>query len=225
MELTLQDIVDGVQGLLQDDQFDESLIRLAANWWVYEMFNDTKTRLMETSDTVTAQAGDTTASYPSDLMHIIGVYVTAPRVFQLSDPMEYKSFMNNYANFATATRREVSVWTPYGNEMRFSAPVNADTSFQIDYLREPEPMVNMSDVCEVPYRYSELVMKGTLARCMEINEDYEEAAQERDNYASQYTTFKRNEGRGGGKIGPASVMRTNRGRGRSSNPFEDGLRG
>lgn len=224
--MTLADIVKSVRGLLDDDAYDEDLITQAANWFVYELFNDTRTRLMETSDFVTALAGSTTADYPTDLQTIIGIYVTAPRVFQLNQPMEYRSFMGQYADFASATPREIYSWVPFGNQMRFSAPLNVSHSFQIDYLRIPEAMESMSDECEVPDNYSELVAKGTLARIMEINEDYAEAKQERNNMAPLITTFKRNEGRGGGKVGPASVMRTNRGRrGGSDNPFESGLRG
>lgn len=219
------DIVKSVRGLLDDDEFDADLITQAANWFVYELFNDTRTRLMESSDTVTGLAGSSTADYPSDLLTIIGIYVTAPRKFQLNRPMEYQTFMNSYSDFATATSREASSWIPYGNQMRFSAPLNANHTFQVDYLRIPVPMEDDQDECEVPDNYSELVAKGTLARIMEINEDYAEAEQERDNLSPLVTTFKRNEGRGGGKVGPASVMRTNRGRGRSGNPFEEGLRG
>lgn len=224
--MTLAEYRTVVRGLLTDDQYDATLIDQALNWFVYELFNDTRTRLMESSDLVSALANSSTADYPDDLLTIIGIYVTAPRVFQLNDAMEYKSFMRNYADFATATAREVSAWVPYGGQMRFSAPLKTATTFQIDYLRIPTPMENDSDDCEVPDNYSELVAKGALARIMEINEDYSEAEQERELLAPLLTTFKRNEGRGGGKTGPASIMRTNRRRnGGTGNPFEDGLRG
>lgn len=223
--MILSDIKTSVRSLLDDDEFDEDKITMAANWFVYELFNDTRTRLMEASDTINAMANSPTADYPSDLQTIIGIYVTSPRKFQLNRPMEYQTFMNSYADFATATSREAYSWVPYGNQMRFSAPLNVNHTFQVDYLRIPEPMESDDDECEVPDNYSELVAKGTLARVMEMNEDYAEAQQERDNLEPLITTFKRNEGRGGGKVGPASVMRTNRGAGRSSNPFEEGLRG
>lgn len=210
--MTLAEIKASVRGLLQDDQFDEDLIKEAANWFVYELFNNTRTRLMEESDTITALANSTTADYPSDLMTIISIYVTAPSVYKLNRPMEYETFMETYPNFATASTSLAHNWTPYGNAMRFSAPLSASHTFQVDYLREPTPMESDDDDCEVPDRYSELVSKGTLARCMEINEDYAEAAQERQNMEPLVTTFIRNEARGGGKVGPAAIMRTNRGR-------------
>jgi hypothetical protein len=222
--MTRADIVKAVRGLLTDDAFDEDLITQAANWFVYELFNDIRTRLMESSDTVYALAGDINANYPSDLMTRIGIWVTSGRAYEMPDALEYKTFMNSHANFATATAAEARTWTDYGNAMRFAAPLKSNTTFQIDYLREPEAMEEDDDECEVPDRYGELVAKGTLARIMEINEDYAEAQQERDNLAPLVTTFKRNEGRGGGKIGAASVMRTNR-RGRGSgDPLQDGIR-
>lgn len=218
-------IVQRVRRELGDDQYDETIITDAANDFVFELFNDTRTRLMEESDTVSAKAGATVADYPSDLQTIIGIYVTAPRVFRLSAPLEYATFMQNYANFATSTARQADAWTPYGNRMRFAAPLNADHTFQIDYLRVPEKMVKDGDDCEVPDNYVELVIKGTKLRVMEVDEDYDVAQNERDTLAGLVTTFKRNEGRGGGKVGPVSVMRTNRRAGRTGDPTVDGLRG
>lgn len=208
--MTLAEYKQTVRGLLQDDQFDENLITQALNWFVYELFNDTRTRLMESSDTITVDAGSTTADFPSDLMTRISIYATAPTVFDF-DPgyVEYPTFMGSYANFATAVPARASKWTDFGNAIRFAAPLDASHTFQIDYLREPVPMEQDSDDCEVPDRYSELVAKGALARIMEINEDYAEAAQERSNLDPMLTTFKRNEGRGGGKTQP-TIMRTNR---------------
>ena len=210
--MTLADIKKSVRGLLQDDQFDGDLIREAANWFVYEIFNNTRTRLMESSDTITAAAGDTTMDLPDDFMTRINIYLTAPQIYSINDSeMPYDSFMREYANFATSRPAQVGRWTPYGMGIRFSAPLNADHTFQIDYLREPVPMEQGSDECEVPDRYSELVAKGALARIMEINEDYAEASQERNNLEPQLTVFIRNEARGGGKTGP-SIIRTGRGR-------------
>lgn len=218
--MNLGDYKQAVRGLLQDDQFDEDLITQALNWFVYELFNNTRTRLMEESDTITASAGDTTVDFPSDLMTRISLWATVPDVYQLDDnELEYGDFMRSHAGFATSTASRAGKWTTFGNAIRLAAPLNADHTFQIDYLREPIPMENDSDECEVPDRYSELVAKGALARVMEINEDYAEAAQERQNLDPLLTTFIRNEARGGGKTRP-TVIRTRRGRnyGRGATP-------
>jgi hypothetical protein len=209
---TLGEIKTAVRGLLQDDQFDDNLLTQAANWFQYEVFNETRSRLMETSDTVEAEAGDTSIDLPSDLMTRIAIYVTAPQVYELSDAMSYRQFMANYANFATAPATPLRAWTDYGNAIRPSAPLQTAVTLQIDYLREPTPMEKDGDDCEIPRRYMEMIAYGTLARAMEINEDREEAADVRDLLAPMLTTFKRNEGRGGGKVGPAAVIGTGRNR-------------
>lgn len=201
--MTLADIVTSVRGLLTDDQFDEDSIKEAANWFVYEVFNNTRTRLMESSDTITALAGATEADFPSDMITWIYIYETAPSVYSiLGDYVQYAQFMQSNANFATATAARLGRWTMFGNAMRFGAPLSVNHTFQIDYLREPVAMEDSGDDCEMPDRYSELVSKGTLARIMEINEDYAEAAQERTNLEPLMTAFIRNEARGGGKTGP-----------------------
>lgn len=208
---TLGEIKDAVRGLLQDDQFDDALLSQAANFFQYELFNENKTRLMESSATIEASAGDVTADFPGDLMHRISIYTTSPQVADIKEAYrDYETFMQMAANFATATSSQLRLWTTFGAAMRFSAPLNADYTFQVDYLREPVYMDNDSDDCEVPRRYMELLAYGTLARAMEINEDRNEAADVRDLMTPMLTTFKVNEGRGGGKTGPRTVIRTNR---------------
>lgn len=213
MSKTLSEYRGIVRGLVSDTQYDETLIDQAINWFVYEVFNNTRTRLMEASDELFASQGDTLLEMPDDFMTRIHFYMSAPQVLNMKFGFtEYETFMDSYSNFASANQQQGQTWTDYGADIRFSAPLNADHTFQLDYLREPVPMEEDDDECEVPDRYSELVAKGALARVMEINEDYAEAAQERTNMEPLMTTFIRNEGRGGGKVGPG-VIRTNRGRG------------
>lgn len=213
--MTRTQYVTAVRGLLVDDQYDETLIIQALNWFVYELCNNNHLRIMENSEELTASQGDTELEFPEDMMTLVkeGFYLTSPQVIDMGpNYVDYGYFMKNYANFASATQARARVWTDFGNMARFAAPLNADHTFQCDYLREPASMEEDEDECEIPDRYSELVAKGTLARIMEINEDYAEAQQERDNYAPLMTTFIRNESRGGFKTGP-NIVRTNRGRG------------
>lgn len=211
--MTLAEYRASVRGLLSDAAYDSALVDEAINWAQYEIFNDTRTRLMETSDQVYGSLGDTEVEFPENLMTRINFYLVSPAVIDLrAGHTEYATFMQNYANFSVATSQQASTWTEFGKSFRFSAPLNADHTFQLDYLREPVKMEADDDDAEIPDRYSELMSKLALARIMEINEDYGEAQTERTNLQGLYTTFKRNEGRGGGKTGPATVMRTNRGR-------------
>lgn len=215
--MTLADIIAAVRILLQDDQYDQATIVQAANWFVFELFNNNRTRLMEDSVTLSASQGDTTVAFPDNLLAWISVYATAPRVFDMSDDMlSYNDFMGHFANFATATQAQAGKWTPYNNAIRFTAPLNADHTFQVDFVREPVPMTDPTEDCEVPGRYIELVARGTKARILEIEEDYDFAQQERDILDPLMTTFIRNEARGGGKTRP-TVIGTRRRR----NPYSD----
>lgn len=208
--MTLSEIIASVRRLLQDDEYDAVTITEAANWFVYELFNNNHIRLMETTTTLQMAEGDTTVSFPDDLMVWTTIYLTSPQVYDLyATYMQYGDFMKGYANFATATPAQARNWTDFNNGMRFTAPVSTDSVINLDYIREPVPMENDGDECEIPSRYAELVSKGTKARIMEIDEDYDEAKQERNLLAPLVTTFIRNESRGGGKTKPI-VMRTNR---------------
>lgn len=208
--MTLNQYIQSVQKLLQDDQFDPGIITDALNWFVYEVANNNRLRMFEDSDTLESYAGDTSVDFPSDMLAWISVYTTSPQVYSVAESeVDYQDFMRNNANFATSVPARLGAWTAFGNAMRFAAPLNVDHSFQIDYVREPVPMVRANDTCEIPDRYSELVSKGALARVMEVNEDYAEASQERSNLEPLMTAFIRNESRGGGKTRP-NVIRTNR---------------
>jgi hypothetical protein len=210
--MTLADIKTAVRELLQDSQYDGAVITRAANSFVYELFNNNRTRLMEDSTTLTVSAGEVTVDFPDNMLAWIAIYATSPSVYDMSDNFtEYGQFMTAHAGFATSTAARADTWTAYGNAMRFAAPLNAEHTFQVDFVREPVAMEADSDDCEVPDRYAELVARGTKARVMEIEEDYQYAQQERDLLQPLVTTFIRNEARGGGKTKP-TVIRSRRNR-------------
>lgn len=210
--MTGQDIVTAVRGKLQDDQFDSSLILQAANWFVNDLFSTTRTRLMETSDIMYPGAGDTSVDLPDDFQTLIweSLTVISPTVYQLKDYFQDAgAFSQSWPGYLTYTPKQLTYWSFFGNTMRFNAPLVADTQIAIDYLRRPDTMNIVTDTCEVPDAYMEMVVLGTLARCMQTNEDYGEATQELANLAPLRVTFIRNEARGQAKTGPL-MMRTNR---------------
>jgi hypothetical protein len=214
--MTRAEYVVKVRRLLDDTEFDEDTITDALNWFVYELANNNHLRIFEASDEISASQADTEIEFPDDMMTLIkdGFYSTVPMVWDMSKGyVGYGEFMQNYANFASVSQQRANVWTDFNNMARFAAPLNADHTFQVDYLREPIAMEEDEDECEIPDRYQELVSKGALARVMEINEDYSEAQQERDNLAPLQTTFIRNESRGGFKTGPNVIQSNRRGGG------------
>ena len=213
--MIFSEIKEDVQDLLQDTDADEALILKCANWFVDELCVNNHLRIMEDSEELFASAGDTELEFPDNMKTLIkeGFYLTSPQVYDMGpNYVAYGDFMRNYANFASATAAAAHEWTDFGNKARFAAPLNANHTFQCDFLRDPVPMEVDDDTCEIPDRYRELVSKGTLARMMTINEDYAESSQEINNLAELRTVFIKNESRGGFKTGP-NIIRTNRGRG------------
>ena len=212
--ITLATYRSWVRGKLQDASFDQTLVDNALNWFINDLFMNTRTRLMETNDILYPGAGDITVDLPDDYQVIIkeGVYVTSPQTYALTQYfMEYGDFMKTYPGFAGYPAHALNNFTYFGNTLRFSAPLLTATTINLDYLRQPVDMVNDTDTCEVPDIYQELVVLGALARCMQTNEDYDEASQEYANLNILRTAFIRNEGRGGGAqhTGP-TIMRSNR---------------
>lgn len=211
-QITLSQYRSNVRGLVGDTSYDVTLTDQAINWFINEIHNNNHIRYMEEADTVNISAGDTVADFPDDVNNILGLTSTSPQILDvLQQRMEFGDFMKLYPGWQTYTPQQVRRWTDFSNQMRLAAPALTDTILAIDYIRIPTPMVDDNDTTDIPDTYEELVSKGGLARLMEINEDYGEAATERNNLDPLLTAFISNEGRGGLTVGP-TVMRTNRGR-------------
>lgn len=208
---TLAEIRESVRGKLDDDSYEASAIDEAANDFQNDIFMNHRIRTMETSDTVSVSAGDTTMALPDDFQTVIRMFVAdGARSYDITENyIDYNSFMNRFANFADASSAAIHSWTDYGNGLRFSAPVLADSSVLVDYLRVPKYMKNDSSKFEISMQYRELCVLGTLARVMERDEDYDVAAVERNKLDGLVTAFVRNMGRGQIKTGP-NVIRTRR---------------
>lgn len=210
--MTLNDITIRTRALLGDPSYNATTIQNAANDFVNELFNNTRTSMMETSIELTGSASETTIKLPTDIMIWTTVYLTSPDVYDLRDfYMEYAPFMAEHADFATRTASKPYEWTQFAGVMRLSAPLSTDVTIQMDYIRTPKVMTGPGSKCELPDRYMELITRGTKARCLEVDENYDEAGAERDILAPLVTTFIRNESRGGVKSGPVVAYSRRRG--------------
>lgn len=218
-DLTTVEVITAVRLKLSDDSFDQGMIIDAMNFFVNEIYHNTRTRRMETNDQIFVSAGDTVADFPEDIDVRTALTVTSPQVYDMGQLfLEYGDFMKLFPMWQSSPVQPIQAWTDYGNQVRFSAPVMADSVIDIDYCRIPTPANLVSDgttptdSIELDELYKELATLGTLARCMESNEDYAEASSERNNLAPLVTAWIRNEARGGGRLGPI-IMRSNRKRG------------
>lgn len=219
--MTGQNIVDRVRGKLGDTAFDQGQILDAANWFVNDLFTTNAMYIMETSDQLFPSAGDVEVDMPDDVQTAIweGFNVVSPQIYNMKKWfMQYGDFMQRFPNYTNNPAAQLTFWTFFGNGIRFSAPLTADTQINLDYIRLPNQMTGLTSVCEVPDTYMEMVVLGALERCMQTNEDYPEASQEIANLAPLRTTFIANMARGQQKTGPV-IVRTNR---RGGNIHENG---
>lgn len=210
MALQLPDIRQAVRSNLDDMQYDSSKIDAAINWFQYELFNNTRTGLMETSVTLNPTAGATSVPFPDDFQVMLNLTVTSPSIYSIWNyRMPQQTFDRDFPGYGSYAARDLYETTVYGRTLRFSAPLRTNTTLVMDYVRKPAKATESSPVLEVPDQYEELVVLGAQARVMEVNEDFAEAAQIRDNLDPLMTVFIRNEGRGGAIAGPR-LMRSNR---------------
>lgn len=217
-DLATSEIITAVRLKLSDTSFDQGMIIDAINFFINQIYHDTRTRRMETYDQIFVSAGDTTADLPDDIDVRLRLTVTSPMWYDLETLyMEYGDFMKVYPKWQSDVPQPINNWTDFANAMRFATPILADSTIDIDYCRTPVPAILVADgaaptdTVELDELYKELVTLGALKRCMESNEDYAEASSEVNNLGPLITAWVRNEGRGGGRTGPI-IMRSNRNR-------------
>jgi hypothetical protein len=186
----------------------------ALNFFVSSIYHDTRTRRMETNDQLFPSANDTLADLPDDIDVLVSLNVVSPNFYSFDDLyVAYADFRKRFPKWQSDTPIQPQAWTDFGNQIRFSAPLLTNVTFDIDYTRKPTPALlteaDPTDTIELSTDYKELATLGALKRCMESNEDYAEASSEMANLAPLITSWIRNEARGGIKTGPR-VMRTGR---------------
>lgn len=227
MSNTLLSYRTDVRADLDDSEYDADIIDRGVNDYINEIATKSKLRKLEASDELFISAGDTDVEFPDDKNVLINLSVTNPtparRIMQ--NYMEYNQFIVDNAGYASvAARSVVNVdWTDFGDVMRLGAPASVNTTVFVEYMRVPTKLENDDDENELDPNdvYHEMFVIGSRVRAMEINEDYDEAAEERKKLMGRVVngvyrpgleeTFIKNEGRGRIKIGP-TVMGTRRGR-------------
>lgn len=212
--MILQDVRQLVRQKLDDLQYDGNKVDSAINWFQFELFNNTRTTIMEDDLNIAFVQGDYEVTIPSQVQVITEILVvpTNPSIRPYSiwkNRQEHGDFLQNFPNFMVANQTDLREWSFYGRKIRFAAPANFAGNLFVEFVRRPVKAVNDNDVLEIPDNYEELAVLGGVARVMEMNEDYAEAAQERQNLEPLQVTFIRNEGRGSQKTGP-TIMRSNR---------------
>ena len=209
-KFTLANIRASVGRKLDDPSFDVATIDEAANDFQFELFNDNRIRFMEKNVQLEVLANATSKDLPTDFMTLINLIV-AGRNITKTGYISYDDFMQNNPSYATVSPQSINEWTFFGEGIRFAGPVDVSSTLSVDYMRSPAVMTLATDTCELPINCRELMTLGTLVRVMEINEDFNEANDQRDKLDSLRTAFIRNYGRGWEKTGGV-VIKTNRGK-------------
>ncbi len=214
--MILQTVRQQVRSKLDDMEFDGNKVDMAINWFIFEILNNNRIRFMEDDVNVPITQGDIDALLPPEIQTATGILAVIPGTQPYSifkHRFEHGDFMEKFADFSVATPTNVREFCFYGNKIRFAAPVLTGGNLFIEFVKRPTLAVADTDVLLIPDNYNELVVKGAVARVMEMNEDYAEADQERQTLEPLVTAFIRNEGRGSQHTGP-TIMRSNR-RGRN----------
>lgn len=178
----------------------------AFNWGtLLQLLNDTNREIcnslpwsfMETTFvgtlTVNKNTYDLNATTPT-IQQLLDFELTAPDASAIYvDYMPSPEFRQRYPNtsISAMTPHAPSVWTRFGNTLIFgpSAPDQTYTLTQ-HYLRVPTTLVNDTDTIDIPDDFSELVVLGMYARALELEDQVDYAATQRQIFTQQLGLMK-----------------------------------
>lgn len=215
-KLILSDIRTAVRTKLNDETFDADIIDMAVNDFQNQLFTDYRLWQMEDTTNPSLGTGEYEVTIEDDVITFINFSLTdsdgAVHPFKAGF-LSYDEFMRQHPDYATATAGRPLHWTRFGSLLRMSCPADATYTLNIDYLREPELMVEDEDEAEVTTTYKQLMVTGALVLVLENNEDYDYAENERAKLQGLITAFVRNNARGATMTGPIVMKTRRRGRG------------
>lgn len=183
MSYFLSDLISRTQSKLDDPSFDTAALTQFANDTEREVFNRYRINTEEQqNDTITTTAGSRalTGLPGSAGSQSVGVYISLRIILPVNYSMlipyvEYEDADKYYPNYQLLGQGTPIAWFIFDGVPTLLN--NADKTYTLSakYTINPTPLVNPSDVPNIPQEYSEITVLGMYARALEFNDEYDEA--------------------------------------------------
>lgn len=210
MDYTLQAIIQRVRvDKLDDDEFDTGVITRFINDTQRDIFNQYELSFQEKIFAGTLPSGSTMFNVPSDLASLQRAILSGGDVVKdITDMyMPWRTFVTTYPEPHANDAGDFENWTSYAGNIILSRPTSVDQTLTMYYIKKPITLVQPTDVPEIPEEFSELLVLGAYVRCLEFNEDFDQAAYMRVTYNNLLDLLV---SRYGGRISPGAVKMANR---------------
>lgn len=177
MDYTLAGIRNRVmKDKLDEEEYDESILNNFINDTIFEIFTSYELPFQEKIYSGTLPSGVHMFSLPDDVSVIQSRMVTSSNgLYKNIDDlfMPFRDFNQKYMNNRTNQPGEPGIWTTYANKMILSQPTDQDYTLDLYYTKKPSPLLNDSDVPEIPIEFQESVVLGAYMRVQRREGDHD----------------------------------------------------
>lgn len=174
---TLSQYKTWVRARLDDTAYSDSNLTQFINDANRYICNAERWSFMEATQSPTIAQAGTTFSFAADYQAGISLRVVSPDASAGQLPfMPYEQFDLAYPDTSALSQTGPSVWTTFGGAAIVGpAPMDQTYTFAFRYLKSPTTLSGASDVVDIPDDFSEVLVLGTLARCLMANDNYDQA--------------------------------------------------
>lgn len=197
MSYFLSDLFTRVQNKLDDPSFDTGVLTQFANDTEREVFNRYRINTQEQQiDTITTTAGSRALTgLPGNAgSQAVGVYISLRIILPVNYSMlipyvEYEDADKYYPNYNLLGQGTPIAWFIFDGVPTLLN--NADKTYTLSakYTINPTPLVNPTDVPNIPQEFSEITVLGMYARALEFNDEYDESQAVRQQFTTLCTDY------------------------------------
>ena len=201
MDYTLSSLTQTLRRRLQDEDFDQELLRIFLNNSLSEILGEDKYSFMQRIDKYTA---DYSGEISLPLAFGGTFYIYAKKDKEPRQELKYippEEFFEN-------TKSHTFVYTVFANTLFYRlVKNNEETDFEIThlYLTNPLPLTKESDKPPIPSQYMEALILGAMARAEEYRDNFDYAQIYRNQQEQLLTNMKL-------RYGPGNLTAKNRAR-------------
>jgi hypothetical protein len=176
MTYNVTSLTQEIKTLAKDTSLPDSLII----GWLQETQDRVLGRqrfpFLEGVETITLTIGDTVKNYSPDMQTVNSLTLSDGATVSRPEYMSYRDFDDSYPAPSTLPRARPEVWTDYGRQIYWSAPLDKAYSLTRRYMRKPVTFSSGAIVPDIPEEYKQILIRGALAGVEEYRQNFDISA-------------------------------------------------
>lgn len=185
MAYTLSDLISEVQRRASDSSFSSTEITDYLNDTNREVVARHTWPFMEQSADTTLVVGTVSYSQQADYDVSLDAYLIDPddttQVYSLKY-IPQDEFFSRHPNPSTSENNIPTEWTIFAGSITFNVPPSKAYTLRQRYYKVPTTLSSSGDEPNIPERYKEVLIRGTLARVEERRDNFDFASIHRNEF-------------------------------------------